>query len=191
MKKIQTALLNGQKIEYTLRVSQRAKRLRLTVLRGGALMVTLPHRMSLVALERFLEEKAVWILKQMEVMRHVPASVSAQDRREEFLRYREEAEELVRSRLASLNERYRFSFRAVRIKIHTTRWGSCSSRGNLNFNYHIVFLPIALVDYIVAHELCHLREMNHSGAFWNLVAEAIPDYRERRRALRIVEKRFL
>ena len=76
----------------------------------------------------------------------------------------------------------------VAIRNQRSRWGSCSKQGNLNFNYKIALLPDALADYIVVHELCHLGEFNHSQAFWDLVAVAVPDHRERRAELRQIER---
>ena len=65
-----------------------------------------------------------------------------------------------------------------------TRWGSCSSNGNLNFNNRLLFVPEELVDYVVVHELAHRKEMNHSNAFWNVVEKYMPDYKECRKKLR-------
>jgi predicted metal-dependent hydrolase len=84
------------------------------------------------------------------------------------------------------NQHYQHPLRKVFIKNLKSRWGSCSSRGNLNFNYKLVFLPPAVADYIIVHELCHLRHFNHSAEFWALVAETIPRYKEFRRLLRKV-----
>ena len=67
-------------------------------------------------------------------------------------------------------------WKSLAIRNTRSRWGSCSSKGGLNFNYRIIFLPPHLADYLIVHELCHLREMNHSGQFWSLVRQAIPDY---------------
>jgi predicted metal-dependent hydrolase len=69
-----------------------------------------------------------------------------------------------------------------------SRWGSCSRKKNLNFNYKLIQLPLELADYIVVHELCHLQEFNHGQGFWNLVGETIPDYKARRDELR---KKFI
>ncbi len=76
----------------------------------------------------------------------------------------------------------------VAIRNQRSRWGSCSKQGNLNFNYKIALLPEPLADYIIIHELCHLGEFNHSQAFWDLVAVAVPDHRDRRAELRQIER---
>ncbi|MDR7868669.1 MAG: SprT family zinc-dependent metalloprotease [Sporomusaceae bacterium] len=74
--------------------------------------------------------------------------------------------------------------RRIFIREQRSRWGSCSSRGNVSYNWRVVMAPPAVVDYLVVHELCHMKEANHSAAFWRLVGEADPDYKEHRRWLR-------
>lgn len=70
------------------------------------------------------------------------------------------------------------------IKDQKTRWGSCSSKGNINLNWRLVMAPLYIIDYVIVHELCHMRFMNHSKDFWNLVESIVPNYRECRRWLR-------
>ena len=82
------------------------------------------------------------------------------------------------------NEIYQFSYNKIYIKNQKTRWGSCSGKKNLSFNYRILFLPKKLQDYIIVHELCHLKELNHSKRFWSLVARVFPDYQNIRNELR-------
>ncbi len=93
---------------------------------------------------------------------------------------------MILERLESLNKHYGLSYGRVAIRDQRSRWGSCSKKGNLNFNYRLLFLPLPLVDLVIAHELCHLKEFNHSTAFWGLVAETIPDLSLRREELRRV-----
>src|SRR5439155_5288643 len=91
--------------------------------------------------------------------------------------YKDKALEMVTERLTALNKSYyRFKFNMLVIKSQKTRWGSCSKKQNLNFNYKILFLPTKIRDYIMIHELCHLKEFNHSRRFWKLVAKSIPEY---------------
>jgi predicted metal-dependent hydrolase len=110
-------------------------------------------------------------------------------RRKEFLEHKEQARAIVQQRIEHFNALYSFSVGTIRIKNQKSRWGSCSKKGNLNFNYRIALLPERLIDYIVVHELCHLGEFNHSQNFWNLVARTIPDFALRRAELKKIHVR--
>ncbi len=76
------------------------------------------------------------------------------------------------------------SIGTIRIKSQKSRWGSCSELGNLNFNWHLILLPESLIEYVVVHELCHLKYLNHSSDFWNCVKNILPDYEEREKELK-------
>ena len=89
----------------------------------------------------------------------------------------EQARKIVAERAEYFAAIYGVKYGKVFIKNQQTRWGSCSSRGNLNFNYRIALLRPELQDYLIVHELCHLREMNHGKKFWDLVAEQMPEYK--------------
>ena len=91
---------------------------------------------------------------------------------------REQARIFVENRLSYFNKIYNFEINRVAIKNTSTRWGSCSSKKNLNFNYKIIYLKPELADYLIVHELCHLGQLNHSKKFWELVAKTIPNYKE-------------
>ena len=130
------------------------------------------------------------------VRRHVHRRVRVRRKRTKkshasYLEHREQALELVTARLAYFNTFYNFKYNKITIKNHISRWGSCSRRGNLNFNYRIALLPPELADYIVVHELCHLGEFNHGPKFWELVGKTIPRWRDLRRSLAHVENNFI
>ena len=91
---------------------------------------------------------------------------------------------LVRERLAFFNSHYNFKFGKIAIRNQKSRWGSCSKRGNLNFNYKVALIKPQLADYIIVHELCHVAEFNHAKSFWDLVFETIPDWHTLRRELK-------
>lgn len=98
--------------------------------------------------------------------------------------YRQEAERRLRERIAHFAPRLGVAPRAVLIRAQRRRWGSCSATGVLRFNWRIMMAPPDVVDYVVVHELCHLAHPHHQASFWAAVASALPDYRERKKALR-------
>jgi predicted metal-dependent hydrolase len=104
--------------------------------------------------------------------------------RRAYLKYKEEARRLVKERLGVFCGIYNLKYGRVAIRNTKSRWGSCSTKGNLNFNYRIIFLPPHLADYLIVHELCHLKEFNHSVRFWNLVSLALPDFKKLRKDLK-------
>ena len=96
----------------------------------------------------------------------------------EVERLRALAKEELPPRLARLAAIHGFRYNKVFIKNNASNWGSCSSLGNINLNLRLVKLPQELQDYVMLHELCHLKEMNHSKRFWREVEKILPDYKE-------------
>ncbi len=105
----------------------------------------------------------------------------------EYIKYKEEARQKVLEKLVKYRDFYLsrldgaynlnlLNYKRVTIRDQKSRWGSCSSKGNLNFNYRLILLPEYMMHYVIVHELCHLLEMNHSQRFWVLVSLTIPDY---------------
>lgn len=114
--------------------------------------------------------------------RRAPRKRSKQDTAR-YEEHKEVARALVHKKLEAFNRHYGFIYQRVTIRDQKSRWGSCSKKGNLNFNYRIALLPDDLADAIIVHELCHLKEFNHSARFWERVKETIPDVAERRKRL--------
>lgn len=94
--------------------------------------------------------------------------------------YRAQALRLLTAKSSALAERLGLSYREVKVRFTRSKWGHCTSEGVLQYNWHIVLAPEPVVDYLVAHEVCHLRHLNHSASFWALVASVCPDYLELR-----------
>ena len=173
-------------------MSARAKHLRFTLHPDGKFVVSAPVRMSVQKIELFLFQKADWIVKKRkELNTRAPIVRSAKQSKVDFMQYKKEALEQANRKVAYFNDYYKFTFQKITIKNQKTRWGSCSRKGNLNFNYKIALLPEQLSDYIIVHELCHLGAFNHSKKFWNLVAKTIPNYLEARKELRQNSLHFL
>lgn len=99
-------------------------------------------------------------------------------------RYREEARRKMEERVAYYHPLTGGTYTSITIRDQKSRWGSCSSRGTLSFNYRLIFAPPIVLDYVVVHELCHLTYMDHSKNFWNKVASVMPDYKEHRQWLK-------
>lgn len=180
-----TILLNKQEIGYCLKISMRAKRLRLAVYNDGRLVVTKPHFLSNERMEEFVRQKAAWILKYIAQFQNRPdISKAMASSREVYLEHRLRAYQLVQEKLRHFNQFYKLHFGRVSIRNQKSRWGSCSKKSNLNFNYKLAFLPEVVAEYVIVHELCHLAEFNHSPRFWQLVGQTIPNYQSLRRQLK-------
>lgn len=173
-----------EKITYTIKKSKRAKQMRLVVYRDGRVVVTTPYLISSWFVDRFVEKKKKWLLRKIFLLKQFQDSNFQKLTKKDYFKNKDKASELIIGRLKYFSQTYNFQFNDVRVKDQKSRWGSCSSKRNLNFNYKIVFLPQELQDYIIVHELCHLKEFNHSVNFWNLVAQAFPDYKDQRKKLK-------
>ncbi len=170
--------------QYTVRKRRGAKYLRLRVVPPGEIIISAPTWLGGEAIEQFLEEKAAWLRAKLSLVKHIPRRRTKREERRDYEEKKETARTLVEECVVRLNQGYRFPVGRITIRNQKTRWGSCSSQGNLSFNYRIVYLSPRERDYIVVHELCHLKEMNHSPRFWALVEKAMPDYLVLRRRLR-------
>ena len=113
-------------------------------------------------------------------------SLAAQKNGEQFFTrwYKERAEEVIAKRVQEYARQYGFAPKQVKITSAKTRWGSCSPNGTLNFTWRLVMAPLDVIDYVVVHELAHLRVKNHSGKFWKVVESMDPEYRKKRKWLR-------
>ncbi|MBI2048677.1 MAG: M48 family metallopeptidase [Parcubacteria group bacterium] len=169
-------------MEYTLKRSNRAKYMRLRVLPGGGVVVVAPSGIGEGSIERFVRGHAQWIERAITRTAHLKLlPISG---RRAYLTHREEARAFLTERIEYWNKAYGFSYGRIAIKNTRRLWGSCSRKGNLNFSYALLFLPRELADYVVVHELCHLKEHNHSRDFWQLVAHTQPNHKVLRRELR-------
>ena len=175
---------------YIIKKSAKAKRLRITIHSDLSVVVTVPNRVSIKYAENFVKERETWLKESIEKMKEKiakhPVSSIPKGTKADYLKNKKEALIIVEKLLLHFNKIYNLNWKKVTIKNTSTRWGSCSKRGNLNFNYRIVYLPTALAEYLVVHEICHLQEMNHSQKFWNLVGKTIPKYKELRKELKYI-----
>lgn len=178
-------ILENREIAYSVRESARARCLRITVHPGGELSATLPYGMSMNKLENFIRQKADWILRKISLAKkRKPKILLPKSSRREYLKYKNQALKLAKLKIEEINKAYNFEYSRISIRNQKSRWGSCSRKGNINMNYRIIYLPEKYFNYLVVHELCHIKESNHSKRFWSLVAETISDYKQIRKEFR-------
>ena len=173
--------LDGREIGYTVRHYPRQKRINVHI-RGSELLVTSPRRATRAGIERVLKKYEDWILTNI-AEDAVPKNVTIEPSTVHFAK--KELLAYIEERLEHYNAHYDFLYKRISVREQRSRWGSCSSEGNLTFNIALLGLRRELRDYVIVHELCHLREMNHSPAFWNLVAETEPNYKALRKELKV------
>lgn len=173
--------------EITL-IRSRRKSLAIEITPGLQVVVRAPARMPVREINAFVKEKDDWIrahLQRMEEKKRL-----REQYREPALS-KEELQELATQAMKLIPQRVRHyapiigvTYGRITIRNQRTRWGSCSGKGNLNFNCLLLLMPEEVLDYVVVHELCHRKEMNHSARFWVEVEKILPDYRQRRKWLK-------
>ena len=169
-------------IEYELKRSKR-KTISVEISRDARIIVRAPLRMSIRDIEAFLNSKQGWIEKHLSSLKQklveMPAILTDDERKD-----------LVKQAKIDIPRRVYFyatlmgvEYGKIAIRTQKTRFGSCSSKKNLNFNLVIMLMPDEIRDYVIVHELAHLKEMNHSPCFWSEVEKIIPDYKQKRKWL--------
>lgn len=160
------------------------KSLGLQVKGDGAVCARVPFGVPDGTVRYFIERHVSWILRKRE-KQAAPDGVSATSLPEVMTAAgKRQIRQLVTQRVAYYAEVMGIAYGRITMRNQRTRWGSCSSDGNLNFNCRLLYVPPELVDYVVVHELAHRRHMDHSAAFWQEVERYLPDYRERRERLK-------
>jgi predicted metal-dependent hydrolase len=231
----------NQKFPYTLRISLKAKRVRIQVSVEKGLVIVVPKRFSPSRVSSLIEKNRQWIERAFEKAKSFQApigrtsdsqlpeqiSLLALGQTWTVLRSRDETKPVLvrempdttllvqgsigdaaawpnalkkwltrRARetlipwLKRVSDETELPYSSVSIRQQQTRWGSCSSRGSISLNARLLFLPPELVTYVLVHELCHTRHLNHSARFWRLVESYLPDYRQSDRQLRDVGRRM-
>lgn len=175
-------------LHYTLKRSSR-RTMAVYVMEDARVEVRAPHRIPAREIEAFLRDKEGWILKkksEQEKKRSLVRENDLTDSQQKSLEkvYREAASRYIPQRVAHYAPLVGVTYGRIFIRSQKTAWGSCSSAGNLSFNWKLMLAPPRVLDYVVVHELCHRIHMDHSAAFWASVEKILPDYREHRKWLR-------
>ena len=139
-------------------------------------------------IEEILKKKEAWISKHIEKIKETKERVEAEPTekltREKVIALAEEALKVIPERVEYFAKVIGVTYGKITVRNQKTRWGSCSSKGNLNFNCLLMLAPPEVLDYVVVHELCHRKQMNHSKAFWLEVEKVLPNYKEVRKWLK-------
>ncbi len=151
-----------------------------------SVIVRAPLRAAKKDILSFVEEKRPWIEAHLKKLleKQQQAKNNQLLSHQEISELAEKALDVIPKKVKHYAELMGVSYGRITIRNQRTRWGSCSSKGNLNFNCLLMLTPEVVIDYVVVHELCHLKEMNHSKAFWSQVKDVLPHYREQKKWLK-------
>jgi len=157
------------------------KTIALEIRPDGSILVRAPRRMPDRAIGEFVQSKAHWLREKLQKYKNRPALPPLTDTELDSLKIQARSD--LAARAARLAPIVGVSYGRITIRAQKTRWGSCSREGNLNFNCLLMLAPEKVRDYVVIHELCHRKEMNHSPRFWAEVAKVCPGFDAHRRWL--------
>ena len=166
-------------VTYEVKRSGR-KTVSLSVRMDGSLLVRAPVWLPEREVRRFLQEKKGWILKNVAKMKKSVETAATENpfTEDEMKEMASLAASVIPERVAHYARLIGVSYGRITIRCQKTRWGSCSSKGNLNFNCLLMKTPPEVLDSVVVHELCHRKEMSHSARFYTEVLRAFPEYRK-------------
>lgn len=183
--------VNGVSIPYNLIKSSRRRSISIRIDIGGKMTVRSPYFVSKGMVERFLFEKQDWIYKHyVEAVRKksddgdLRSPIRANEDVTLVNKHKKYARNIFEARVTYFQQFTGGTYNSISIRDQKTRWGSCSGRGNLSFNWRLILAPPEILDYVVVHELCHLTYMNHSKEFWGLVGKVLPNYKDSRKWLK-------
>lgn len=168
-------------------IRQKRRTISIGVGLDGNVVVKVPFYTSEKIIYDFLDEKEGWIInnveknkKRNEKLANIKTLSDA-----EIRKLYNSAKIEIPAKCDFYSNKIGVDYRHITIRNQKTRWGSCSSNGNLNFNVALMLVPDEILDYVVVHELCHRKEMNHSKNFWSEVEKIIPDYKSKRMWLKM------
>lgn len=175
-------------MEYTLVRSAR-RSIAIQIKSDGRVIVRANYRTSLNAIEKFLTAKSAWIKKHLAKIAEKPVLPKFTDK--EIKGFISSAKAFLPSKVAYFANLIGVSYGKVTIRRARTLWGSCTAKGNLNFNCLLAIVPDSVADYVIIHELCHRKQMNHSQKFWAIVSQYCPEYKTRRKWLKTFGTEYL
>ena len=175
----------GENKKYTIIKSFR-KSCSITVERDGMVTIRAPFFMSERKIREIFEERKEWIEKAQKRIANRTERLNSLTpiTSDEIDSLKAGAKPIIEEKVRLFADKIGVKYGKITIRNQKTRYGSCTAKGNLNFNCLIMLMPEKIIDYVIVHELCHIKEMNHSRRFWNEVESVLPDYKERRKWLK-------
>ena len=149
-------------------------------LKPGEIIARAPLRMKDKEIYSFIESKKTWIEKNLAKIEEREKAISELQpfTKEEIKALAEKAKQIIPERVRCYAPKIGVTYNRITIRCQRTRWGSCSSKGNLNFNCLLALFPLEVIDSVVVHELCHRKHMNHSPQFYAEIEKVFPNYRK-------------
>ncbi len=169
--------------KYELIRSNR-KTIALQIKGDGRIIVRAPLRMAAKDIQRFVDSKAAWIEKHLAIIRQRQQPAASAFTLEQLQQLADSAKQDIPQRVVRFAALVGVTYGRITIRAQKSRWGSCSGKGNLNFNCLLMLCPDDVRDYVVVHELCHRKELNHSLRFWAEVEKVLPGYKVQRKWLK-------
>lgn len=148
----------------------------------GSMELKVPLQTTNAQIQEFLNQKSDWINKHLRAVKERQQQMSQIKSltMEEIRDLANQTLEVIPKRVAYFAEIVGVTYGRITIRNQKSRWGSCSSKGNLNFNCLLMLMPTEVLDYVVVHELCHRKEINHSPKFWAEIRKVLPDYEKQK-----------
>lgn len=180
--------INGKDVNIDI-VKSRRKTLVICIIDVGHILVKAPLGVKDSEIYRFIDDKKEWLIKNISFMQKLD-STKVELSEAKLSLMKREAKKILPEKCDYYAKILGVSYNRITIRHQRTVWGSCSGKGNLNFNVLLMAMPDDVQNYVVIHELCHLKEMNHSPKFWELVSTVMPDYMVKRRYLKTEGKKY-
>ncbi len=169
--------------EYQL-VRSKRKTLAIQVTREGKVVVRAPLFSTDRQIAKFVEEHEDWVNEKLGEVEGEDRISTREYTQAEIRVYKKRAQGIIARRVAHYAGIMDVDYNRITIRDQKSRWGSCSTGKNLNFSWRLILMPIEVMDYVVVHELAHLKQMNHSKDFWAEVEKVLPNYKEHRQWLK-------
>lgn len=183
----------GEKTYFIEIIQSDRKSFSLEIKSQDKIICRAPDKASRSDIDGFIESHRAWLEKHLKKLSEAETGgVEREALSENDIKLlKKRAKEYIPQRAEFFSNQMGIKYGNITIRLQKTRWGSCSSKGNINFNCLLMLTDIEIIDYVVVHELCHLKQMNHSEEFWKEVEKVLPDYKERKKRLKQIERSIM